>query len=48
MSPDTNASAPPSVLRRLGRFVFPHRWGALLTVLAYIGAAATEPMLPKL
>ncbi len=44
MSPDTNAS----VARRLGRYVYPHRWGALLTVLAYIGAASTEPMLPKL
>jgi subfamily B ATP-binding cassette protein MsbA len=44
MSPDANASAA----RRLGQFVYPHRWGALLTVLAYIGAAATEPMIPKL
>ncbi|MDR7332430.1 ABC transporter transmembrane domain-containing protein [Roseateles asaccharophilus] len=44
MSPDTNVS----VTRRLGQFVYPHRWGALLTVLAYIGAAATEPMIPKL
>ena len=35
-------------MHRLGRFVYPHRWGALLTVLAYIGAASTEPMLPKL
>lgn len=46
MSPDTNV--PASVTRRLGQFVYPHRWGALLTVLAYIGAAATEPMIPKL
>lgn len=44
MSPDANAS----LARRLARFVYPHRWGAALTVLAYIGAAATEPMLPKL
>ena len=48
MSPDTNAAAPASVTRRLGQFVYPHRWGALLTVLAYIGAATTEPMIPKL
>ncbi|MFG6466816.1 ABC transporter ATP-binding protein [Roseateles sp. BYS87W] len=48
MSPDTNASATPTVMRRLGRFVYPHRWGAVLTIVAYIGAAATEPMLPKL
>ena len=43
-------SADPQapVLRRLGRYIYPQRWGALLTVLAYIGAAATEPMLPKL
>ena len=44
MSADTQAS----VIRRLGQFVYPHRWGAVLTVLAYIGAAATEPMLPRL
>ncbi|NCT84001.1 MAG: ATP-binding cassette domain-containing protein [Comamonadaceae bacterium] len=40
--------ATASPLRRLGQFVYPHRWGAVLTVLAYIGAAATEPMIPKL
>ncbi|MBI3349211.1 MAG: ATP-binding cassette domain-containing protein [Burkholderiales bacterium] len=44
MSADANVSPA----RRLGQFVYPHRWGALLTVLAYIGAAATEPLLPKL
>lgn len=44
MSADSNVSAA----RRLGQFVYPHRWGALLTVLAYIGAATTEPMIPKL
>ncbi|MCE4539320.1 ATP-binding cassette domain-containing protein [Pelomonas sp. P7] len=44
MSSDTNVSTA----QRLGKFVYPHRWGALLTVLAYVGAAATEPMLPKL
>ncbi|MFN3862285.1 MAG: ABC transporter ATP-binding protein [Roseateles sp.] len=44
MSIDTHAC----VIRRLGRFVYPHRWGAVLTVLAYVGAAATEPMIPKL
>ena len=48
MSPDTNVSEHASVTRRLGQFVYPHRWGALLTVLAYIGSAATEPMIPKL
>jgi len=44
MSSDTNATPA----RRLGQYVYPHRWGALFTVLAYIGAAATEPMIPKL
>jgi subfamily B ATP-binding cassette protein MsbA len=44
MSQDPNASPA----QRLSQYVYPHRWGALLTVLAYIGAAATEPMLPKL
>jgi len=48
MSPDANVSASPAVSRRLGQFVYPHRWGAVLTVLAYVGAAATEPMIPKL
>lgn len=45
MSTEQPSASP---LRRLGEFIYPHRWGALLTVLAYIGAAATEPMLPKL
>jgi subfamily B ATP-binding cassette protein MsbA len=44
MSQDSNVSP----LGRLGQFVHPYRWGALLTVLAYMGAAATEPMIPKL
>ncbi|HEV6965864.1 ABC transporter transmembrane domain-containing protein [Roseateles sp.] len=44
MSSDANVS----VSRRLGEFVYPHRWGAVLTVLAYVGAATTEPMIPKL
>ena len=46
MSIDANTQTNPA--RRLGQYIYPHRWGALLTVLAYIGAAATEPMLPKL
>ena len=37
MSQDPNASPA----QRLSQYVYPHRWGALLTVLAYIGAAAT-------
>ncbi|MEO6277716.1 hypothetical protein [Roseateles sp.] len=48
MSIDANASTPASPARRLSQYSYPHRWGALLTVLAYIGAAATEPMIPKL
>jgi len=46
MSIDATPHATPA--RRLGQYIYPHRWGALLTVLAYIGAAATEPMIPKL
>ena len=33
---------------RLAHFVMPYRLGLALTVLAYLGAAATEPMIPKL
>jgi subfamily B ATP-binding cassette protein MsbA len=36
------------IARRLGRFVKPYRVGLALTVLAYVGAATTEPMIPKL
>jgi subfamily B ATP-binding cassette protein MsbA len=36
------------ITRRLGRFVKPYRVGLGLTVLAYVGAATTEPMIPKL
>ena len=36
------------IARRLGRFVKPYRVGLGLTVLAYVGAATTEPMIPKL
>lgn len=48
MSADTPASPSDSVARRLGQFVYPHRWGALLTVLAFVGVAATETMIPRL
>lgn len=44
MSSDAN----DSLIRRLGQYVYPHRWGAALTVLAYAGAALTELMLPEL
>jgi subfamily B ATP-binding cassette protein MsbA len=37
-----------SPLRRLGQFVHPYRWGALLTVLAYLCLAGTELLLPEL
>ncbi|RTL15421.1 MAG: lipid A export permease/ATP-binding protein MsbA [Burkholderiales bacterium] len=37
-----------SPARRLGQFVYPHRWGVVWTVLAYMGLAATEPAIPKL
>lgn len=41
---DANAS----LARRLGPFVYPYRWGAVLTVLAYLCLAGTEWLLPKL
>lgn len=44
MSSDTNAS----IASRLRRFIYPHRWGAVLTVLAFVGVAATETMIPRL
>ena len=44
MPDDTDVSLP----RRLGRFVYPYRWGAALTVLAYVGVAGTETLLPEL
>lgn len=43
-----SADIPVSPARRLGQFVYPHRWGAVLTVLAYVGLACTEPAIPKL
>ncbi|MEO6281441.1 ATP-binding cassette domain-containing protein [Roseateles sp.] len=43
-----STDAPACIPRRLGRFVYPHRWGALLTVLAYSAAAYTETLLPEL
>ena len=48
MSLNTHDAASTSITRRLGQFVYPYRWGALLTILAYLGVAGTEVMLPKL
>lgn len=46
------SSADPAdfktIARRLAFFVKPYRLGLLLTVLAYVGAAATEPLIPSL
>ncbi|HEY9108789.1 MAG TPA: ABC transporter transmembrane domain-containing protein [Roseateles sp.] len=39
---------PVSVNRRLAQYVYPYRWGALLTILAYLCLAGTEWLLPKL
>ena len=36
------------IARRLASFVKPYRLGLALTFLAYLGAAATEPLIPKL
>jgi subfamily B ATP-binding cassette protein MsbA len=42
----TEAQANP--IHRLAQYVYPHRWGAVLTILAYVGAAGTELLLPEL
>lgn len=34
--------------RQVMRYVRPYRWGALFTLLAYLGAAITEPLIPHL
>lgn len=44
----TAATPHTSPARRLVQYVYPHRWGAALTVLAYVGAAGTEVLLPEL
>jgi len=44
MSADANAS----IARRLVQYVYPYRWGALCTVLAYLCLAGTEWLLPQL
>ncbi|WP_343640226.1 lipid A export permease/ATP-binding protein MsbA [Roseateles sp.] len=33
---------------RLWRFMKPHRWGLLLSILSFVLVAATEPLIPKL
>jgi len=43
-----SVDAHVSPIRRLGQFVYPYRWGAILTIIAYIGAALTELLLPEL
>ena len=40
-----NMRSPP---RRLWAFVRPHRWGLLLSVLGFLFASATEPLIPAL
>lgn len=43
------SSAPlASIARRLGQYVYPYRWGALLTIVAYLCLAGTEWLLPQL
>lgn len=46
-----NPNEPPAlkdIARQVLRFVHPYRWGVALTLLAYLGAAATEPLIPQL
>ena len=42
------ASPDTSTLRRLLRFLKPYRAGLLLPILAYVAAAGTEVLIPKL
>lgn len=44
MSQDSNVSP----IRRLGQYVYPYRWGAALTLVAYLCLAGTELLLPEL
>ena len=46
-SPESQPSLRPTA-RRVLSFVRPHRWGVVFTLLAYVGAAATEPLIPQL
>jgi len=58
--PEPSPSTPPAeatdrapqadreIAQRLRQFVRPYRGGLALTILAYIGAAATEPLIPQL
>lgn len=41
-------AATASIARRLGQYVYPYRWGALLTIVAYLCLAGTEWLLPQL
>jgi len=48
-SPPPVSEAPlRQIARRLARFVKPHRWGLVLTFCAYLAAALTEPLIPKM
>ncbi len=46
MNPEPQQLRPTA--QRLWQFVKPHRLGIVFTLLAYIGAAATEPLIPQL
>lgn len=43
---DTEPLGPTA--SRLWRFMKPHRWGLLLSVIAFVLVASTEPLIPKL
>ena len=50
-SPPPAATSAPGLrqtARRLLPFFWPQRWGLVFTMLAYLGAAATEPLIPAL
>jgi len=45
---ETHLQPLSQVARRLLRYILPYKLGLGATVLAYLGAAATEPMIPRL
>lgn len=44
----TDQPALKDIARQVLRYVRPYRWGVALTLLAYLGAAITEPLIPHL
>lgn len=43
-----NIPSNSQVAKRLSRYFWPHRWGILVSVVAFVLGAMTEPLIPKL